>query len=96
MRLLAFRGRVVARDRLQDDLLRFLGAAPAVELHPLALLEILVVLEEVADALQPVLADLVDVGDVRVAGEHLEARDQCVSRFRLRQCDHVPRRTDPP
>src|SRR5690606_19777148 len=44
------------------------------DLDPLALLEVLVVLEEVADALQPVLRDLLDVLDVGVAGEHLGDR----------------------
>jgi hypothetical protein len=46
--------RDVALDGLGQDLLGFGGAAPAFELDPLALLQVLVVLEEVADALQPV------------------------------------------
>src|SRR5690606_13576409 len=50
------------------------GVAPAVEFDPLALLQVLVVLEEVADALEPVRADLGDVVDVAVAGEDLVHR----------------------
>src|SRR5690606_40808183 len=41
----------VADDRLVEDPLGLGGAAPAVQLDPLALLQVLVVLEEVADAL---------------------------------------------
>src|SRR5690606_253894 len=59
---------------VQQDLLGFVVVAPAIDLDPLALLEVLVVLEEVADALQPVLRDLLDVLDVGVAGEHLGDR----------------------
>src|SRR5688572_28019528 len=66
-----FGARLEARDGIDDFLARGVGALPAVELHPLALLEVLVVLEEVADALEPVRADLRDVVDVAVAAEHL-------------------------
>src|SRR5690606_25492713 len=47
----------VAFDRLGEDPPGFLRVAPAVDPDPLALLEVLVVLEEVADALQPGAAD---------------------------------------
>src|SRR5579872_4769165 len=40
---------LVALDALDDALHRVLGAVPAVDLDPLALLQILVVLEEVRD-----------------------------------------------
>src|SRR5690606_12271460 len=60
--------------RLGQDLPGLGCAAPAVELDPLALLQVLVVLEEMADALEPVRADLGDVVDVAVAGEHLVHR----------------------
>src|SRR5690606_18846747 len=65
------RMRLEALHRLDDLAAGGLRALPAVELDPLALLQVLVVLEEVADALQPVLADLADVLDVGIAGEHL-------------------------
>src|SRR3546814_10423919 len=52
--VLLARQRRVALDRLVEDLLGLGCAAPAVELDPLALLQVLVVLEEVADALEPV------------------------------------------
>src|SRR3546814_14331221 len=58
--VLLARQRRVALDRLVEDLLGLGCAAPAVELDPLALLQVLVVLEEVADALEPVRADLGD------------------------------------
>src|SRR5690606_16865363 len=51
---------LAALDRLDEDLLGLGGVAPAVDLDPLALLQVLVVLEEVADALQPVAGHLVD------------------------------------
>src|SRR3546814_20701352 len=72
--VLLARQRRVALDRLGEDLLGLGRAAPAVELDPLALLQVLVVLDEVADALEPVRADLGDVVDVAVAGEHLVDR----------------------
>src|SRR3546814_12593193 len=50
--VLLARQRRVALDRLVEDLLGLGGAAPAVELDPLALLQVLVVLEEVADSLE--------------------------------------------
>src|SRR3546814_2611297 len=74
--VLLARQRRVALDRLGEDLLGLGRAAPAVELDPLALLQVLVVLEEVADALEPVRADLGDVVDVAVAGEHLVDRNR--------------------
>src|SRR3546814_19349052 len=82
--VLLARQRRVAFDRLGEDLLGFGGAAPAVELDPLALLQVLVVPEEVADALAPVRADLGAVVDVAVAGEPLVDRH--------RQALHVPAR----
>src|SRR3546814_16768131 len=74
--VLLARQRRVALDRLGEDLLGLGRAAPAVELDPLALLQVLVVLEEVADALEPVRADLGDVVDVAVAGEQLVDRNR--------------------
>ena len=55
--------------RLDQDLLGLGRATPTVQLDPLALFQILVVLEEVADALQPVAGHLGDVFDVGVAAE---------------------------
>ena len=46
---------VIACDRVQQDLLLFVDITPTVELHPLAGFQILVVLEEVSDAVAPVL-----------------------------------------
>src|SRR5690606_11286355 len=66
----------VALDRVDQDALGLLGRAPAFELDPLALLQVLVVLEEVADALEPVGAHLVDVLDVGIALEHLGHGDR--------------------
>src|SRR5690606_4134925 len=66
--------RLVALHRVDQDLLRLLGVAPAFDLDPLALFQILVVLEEVTDALEPVGADLVDVVDVGIALEDLAYR----------------------
>src|SRR3546814_1338924 len=52
--VLLARQRRVALDRFVEDVLGLGGAAPAVELDPLALLQVLVVLEEVADALEQI------------------------------------------
>src|SRR5690606_15508616 len=65
----------VPLDRFYQHSLRLGGAAPAVQLDPLVLLQVFVVLEEVADALAPVRADLIDVVDMGVAGEHLRHRN---------------------
>src|SRR3546814_16684576 len=72
--VLLARQRRVALDRLGEDLLGLGRAAPAVALDPLALLQVLVVLEEVADAPAPVRADLGHVVDEAVAGAHLVDR----------------------
>src|SRR5690606_26007728 len=62
---------LVAIHRVDDDRTRLGRVAPAVELDPLAVFQVLVVLEEMADALQPVRADPGDVVDVGIAGEDL-------------------------
>ena len=64
----------MALVRLDQDLLGLSGAAPTVQLDPLALLQVLVVLEEVADALQPVAGHQGDVFDVGIATEDLRDR----------------------
>src|SRR5690348_2561767 len=69
-----FRCPLIALHRLANLLARGGGVAPAHDLHPLAGFEILVVLEEVRDAVAPVLRRVADVADVRVAPEHLVAR----------------------
>src|SRR5688500_11343828 len=58
---------VVAGDRIDQHLPSFVATAPAIELHPLAGLKILVVLEEVADPVEPVLRHVVYMLDVGVA-----------------------------
>src|SRR5690606_25806051 len=63
-----------ALDGLQQDLLGLGGVAPAVQLDPLAPLQVLVVLEEVADALQPVRRAVADVAHVGIAGNNLGDR----------------------
>src|SRR6185295_19693482 len=57
-------------DAFQDQPVGVLGAAPAQHLHPLALFEILVVLEEVLDLLQR------DVGKVAVRPDLVVALGQ--------------------
>src|SRR5690606_35626380 len=68
-RLIARRSRVVAGLRGKDFLTGGIGVLPAIHAHPLAFLQILVVLEEMADALKPMRRDLADVFDVGVARE---------------------------
>src|SRR5690349_1470000 len=59
-----------AFDAFEDQLVGVLGAAPAQHLHPFALFEILVVLEEVLDLLQG------DVGQVAVGPDLVVALGQ--------------------
>jgi DNA-binding transcriptional LysR family regulator len=66
---------LMAFDASQDLGLGFFSANPAFDLDPLALLEILVVLEEVADAFQPVRGHALDVVDMGVAGENFRRRN---------------------
>src|SRR6476469_7656085 len=70
VRFVRSRRAVITHDGFAEDALGLRGTAPAIELDPLALLQVLVVLEVMADALEPMLADLFDVVDVAVAGEH--------------------------
>src|SRR3546814_8801487 len=68
--VLLARQRSVELDRIVNDLIGLCLAAPDVELDSLALLQVLVVVEDVDDALESVRVDVSDVVDCAVCSEH--------------------------
>lgn len=65
---------VEALDRLEQDPFGVGSAFPAIQLDPLAFLQIFVVLEEMPDAFQPMRRNMVDGMDVRIDVEHMVDR----------------------
>ncbi|PAV68276.1 hypothetical protein WR25_13351 [Diploscapter pachys] len=62
-------GGVVAVDRFHHDTARFLAVAPGADAHPLLLLQVLIVGEEVFDLFEDDLRQIVLFPDVRIIGE---------------------------
>src|SRR5690606_24835626 len=61
-------------DRLQNQLTRFMIIAPAVDPHPLAVLQVLVALEEVGDLPHSYLGQVAIADDLLVPHRHLAGR----------------------
>src|SRR5256712_3789262 len=73
-RTLLRRQRLEALRAIDDLAARRIGVLPALDLHPLALLEILVVLEEVHDAIERELRQIAHLAHLAIGGKHLVER----------------------
>ncbi|KIU00301.1 hypothetical protein QU38_02825, partial [Staphylococcus aureus] len=81
-------------DAFEDQFAGFVGVAPAQHLHPLALLEILVVLEEVLDLLEHDRRQVLPLADVRIIGEgavHRHADQLLVAAGLVLELEHADR-----
>src|SRR5437773_4761893 len=94
-RTFLWRQRLEALRALDDLAARRLGVLPALDLHPLALLEILIVLEEVHDALERHLGQIAHFAHLAVGGKHLVERHRDDFRVLARLVAHRERAYGP-